>query len=64
MRIRNIVSSLDSLLLLLLNIGLSELDELLTFCVHPRVVFITIFVANHTFDVWPSCIQEDTSYIF
>jgi hypothetical protein len=37
--IRNIISGLDSLLLLLLDIGLGELDELLTFCVHSRVVF-------------------------
>jgi hypothetical protein len=37
-RIRNIVSGLDSLLLLLLDIGLGELNEFLTLCVYPRVV--------------------------
>jgi hypothetical protein len=63
-RIRNIVSGLDALLLLLLDIGLGELDKFLTFCVHPRVVLLTISVANPTLDVWPSCIQEDTPYIF
>jgi hypothetical protein len=37
-RIRSIVSGIDTLLLLLLDIGLGELDEFLTFSVHPRVV--------------------------
>jgi hypothetical protein len=64
MRIRNIASGLDSLLLLLLDIFLDELDEFLTICIHPRVVLVTIFVPNPTFDMWPSCIQEDTPYIF
>jgi hypothetical protein len=41
-RIRGIVSGLDTLLLLLLDIGLGELDELLTFSVHPRVVLIIL----------------------
>jgi hypothetical protein len=50
-RIRSIVSGLDILLLLLLDICLGELDELLTLCVHPRVVFVTIFVSNFTLDV-------------
>jgi hypothetical protein len=50
-RIRSIVSGLDTLLLLLLNIGLSELDEFLTLCVHPRVVLVTIFVSNSTLDM-------------
>jgi hypothetical protein len=59
-----IVSGLDALLLLLLNIGLGEHDEFLTFCVHPRVVLVTIFVNNSALDVWPSCIQEDTPCIF
>jgi hypothetical protein len=45
-RIRDIVSGLDTLLLLLLDIGLGELDEFLIFSVHPRVVLITIFIAN------------------
>jgi hypothetical protein len=63
-RIRGIVSGLDTLLLLLLDIGLGELDELLTFSVHPRVVLITIFIANSFFDMWPPCIQEDTLCIF
>jgi hypothetical protein len=34
-RIRSIVSGLDALLLLLLDIGFGELDELLSFCIHP-----------------------------
>jgi hypothetical protein len=63
-RIRDIVGGLDTLLLLLLDIGLGELDEFLTFSVHPRVVLITIFVVNFTLDMWPHCIQEDTPYIF
>jgi hypothetical protein len=48
-RIRSMVSGLDVLLLLLLDIGFGELDEFLTSCVHPRVVLVTIFVANSTF---------------
>jgi hypothetical protein len=63
-RIRDIVSGLHTLLLFLLDISLGELDEFLTFSVHPRVVLVTIFVANPTLDVWPFCIQEDTPYIF
>jgi hypothetical protein len=63
-RIRGIVSSLDTLLLLLLDIGLGELDEFLSFSVHPRIVLITIFVANSILDMWPPCIQEDTPCIF
>jgi hypothetical protein len=55
-RTRGIVSGLDTLLLLLLDIGLGKLDELLTFSVHPRVVVIIIFVANSTLDMWPNCI--------
>jgi hypothetical protein len=50
-RIRGIVSGLDILLLLLLDIGLVELDEFLIFSVHPRVVLITIFVTNFTLDM-------------
>jgi hypothetical protein len=34
-RIRSIVSGLDALLLLLLDIGFDKLDEFLTFYVHP-----------------------------
>jgi hypothetical protein len=63
-RIRDIVSDLDILLLLLLDIGLGKLDELLIFSVHLRVVLITIFVANFTLDMWPPYIQEDTPCIF
>jgi hypothetical protein len=63
-RISDIVSGLDTLLLLLLDIGLGELDKFLAFSVHPRVVLITIFVANSTLDMWPPCIQEDTPCIF
>jgi hypothetical protein len=33
--IRGIVSGLDVLVILLLDIGFGELDEFLTFCVHP-----------------------------
>jgi hypothetical protein len=47
-RIRDIVSGLNTLLLLLLDIGLSELDEFLTFSVHPKVVLIIIFITNFT----------------
>jgi hypothetical protein len=63
-RIRGIVSDLDTLLLLLLYIGLGELDEFLTFSVHTRVVLITIFVANSILDMWHPCIQKDTPCIF
>jgi hypothetical protein len=63
-RMRNIVSNLGALLLLLLDIGLGELDEFLTFSAHPSVVLVTIFIGNSTLDMWPPCIQEDTSYIF
>jgi hypothetical protein len=50
-RIRIIVSDLDILLLFLLNIDLTELDEFLTFSVYHRVVLVNIFVANYTFDM-------------
>jgi hypothetical protein len=63
-RIRSIVSDLDTLLLLLLDIGFGELDEFLIFSFHPRVVLIIIFVANSTLDMWSTYIQEDTPYIF
>jgi hypothetical protein len=63
-RMRNIVSNLGALLPLLFYIGLGELDEFLTFSVHPRVVLVTIFIANSTLDMWPSCIQEDTPCTF
>jgi hypothetical protein len=46
------------------NVSLGKLDEFLTLCVYPRVVLVTIFVANSTLDMWPSCIQEDTPCIF
>jgi hypothetical protein len=49
--IRDIVSGLDALLLFLLDISLGELDEFLTFSIHPRVVFVTIFIANSTLDM-------------
>jgi hypothetical protein len=62
-RIRNIVSGLHALLLLLLDIGFGELDEFFTSCVHPRVVFRTIFVANSTLDVRYSCVHICTSCI-
>jgi hypothetical protein len=50
-RIRSIVSDLDTLLLLLLDISLGELDKFLIFSVHPRVVLITIFVVNFSLDM-------------
>jgi hypothetical protein len=50
-RIRSIVSGLDTLLLLLLDICLGELGEFLTLCVHNRVVLVTIFVSNSTLDM-------------
>jgi hypothetical protein len=42
-RIRDIVSGLDALLLLLLDISLGELDKFLTLWGYPRVVLVTIF---------------------
>jgi hypothetical protein len=63
-RIRSIVSGLDTLLLFLLDICLDKLDEFLTLCVHPTVVIVTIFVSNFTLDMWTSYIQEDNSCIF
>jgi hypothetical protein len=62
-RIRDIVSGLDALLLFLLDISLSQLDEFLTFSIYTRVVLVTIFVANFTLDMWLPCIQEDTPCI-
>jgi hypothetical protein len=62
-RIRE-VSGPDALLVLLWDNSLGELDEFLTLYVYPRVVLLTIFVANSTLDMWPSCIQEDTPCIF
>jgi hypothetical protein len=63
-RVRGIYSGLDTLLLLLLDIGLDKLDEFLTFSVHTRVVLVTIFVANFTLDMWSPYIQEDISCVF
>jgi hypothetical protein len=63
-RMRSIVINLGVLLLLLLDIGLGEHNEFLTFSVHSRVVLVTIFVANSTLDMWSPCIQEDTPCIF
>jgi hypothetical protein len=62
--IRSIVCCLDACLLLLLDVFLGELDEFLTSCVHLSVVFVIVLVTNSTLNVWPSCIQEDTSCIF
>jgi hypothetical protein len=62
-RIRNIVSNLGALLLLLLDIVLGELDEFLTFSVHPRVVLVIHLVANAILDMRHSCIQVCTSCI-
>jgi hypothetical protein len=55
-RIGGVVNGLDTLLLLLLDIDLVELYEFLTFSVYPRVVLITIFVANSTLDMSPPCV--------
>jgi hypothetical protein len=62
-RIRNIVSGLDALLLLLWVIGLGELDELLTFCVHPSVMLVPGLVADSTLDVRFSHVHISTSCI-
>jgi hypothetical protein len=62
-RMRNIISNLGALLLLLLNISLGELDEFLTFSFHPRVMFVTHLVANVILDMRHSCIQVCTSCI-
>jgi hypothetical protein len=50
-RIRDIVSGLDTLLLLLLDISPGELDEFLTFFVYPRVMIVIIFIVNSTLDM-------------
>jgi hypothetical protein len=62
-RIRNIVSGLDALLLLLLGIGLGEPDEFLTFCVHPSVMLVIGLITNSTLDVRSSHIHICTSFI-
>jgi hypothetical protein len=63
-RMRNIVSNLGALLLLLLDIRLAELDEFLTFSVHPSVVLVTHLVVNVILDMRHSCIQVCTFCIF
>jgi hypothetical protein len=63
MRVRNIVSGLDAFLMLLLNIGLDELDEFLTFCVHPNVKLVTGLITNSTLDVRSFHIHICTSCI-
>jgi hypothetical protein len=63
MRVRNFFSGLDALFLLLLDIGLGELDEFLTFFVHPSVMLVTGLVANSTLDVRSSHIHMCTSRI-
>jgi ABC-type microcin C transport system permease subunit YejB len=63
MRVRNIFSDLDALLLLLFHIGLGELVEFLIFCVHPSVMLVTGLVANSTLDVRSSHIHICTSCI-
>jgi hypothetical protein len=60
----NIVSNLGALLLLLLDIGLGELDEFLTFSVHPGVVLVIHLIANVILDMRHCCIQVCTSCIF
>jgi hypothetical protein len=51
------------LLLLMVDIGLGELDEFLTFSVHPIVVLVSHLVANVILDMRHSCIQVCTSCI-
>jgi hypothetical protein len=63
LRMRNIISNLGALFLLLLDIDLGEFDEVLTFSVHHRVVFIPHLVANAILDMRHSCIQVCTSFI-
>jgi hypothetical protein len=63
-RERSIVSSLDCLLLVLLDVGFGELDKLLSICVHPSIILVTGLVANFTLDRWPPCVQVVTSCIF
>jgi hypothetical protein len=62
-RMRNIVSNLGVLILLLLDIGLGELDEFLTFSIHPSVVLVTHLIVNVILDMRHSCIQVCTSCI-
>jgi hypothetical protein len=62
-RIRNIVSYLDALLLLLLDISLGKLDEFLTFCIHPSVMLVTGLVADSTLDVRSSHAHICTSCV-
>jgi hypothetical protein len=52
-RERSIVSCLDFLLLVLGHVGFGELDEFVTFYVHPLIVLIIGFVANPTLDMCP-----------
>jgi hypothetical protein len=62
-RMRNIISNLSALLLLLLNIDLGELDKFLTFNVHPRVMLVTHLIANVILNMRHSCIEVYTSCI-
>jgi hypothetical protein len=62
-RERSIVSCLDGLPLVLGYVGLSDLDEFLTPCVHSGIVLFIGFVANPTFDLLPLCIQVGTHCI-
>jgi hypothetical protein len=62
-KVRNFVSGLDALLLLLLDIALGELDEFLNFCIHPSVMLVTGLVANSILDVRYSHIHICTSCI-
>jgi hypothetical protein len=62
--IRDMVSIVDSLLLVFVWVALCELDELFIIWVHSQIVIVTIFVTNAIFDVWPPYIQEHASYIF
>jgi hypothetical protein len=63
MRVRNIISGIDALLLLLLYIGIGELDEFFIFCVHPSVMLVTGLVTNSTLDVRSSHIHICNSCI-
>jgi hypothetical protein len=62
-RMRNNVSNLGALLLLLLDIGLDEFDVFLIFSVHPSVVLVTHLVVNVILDMRHFCIQVCISCI-
>jgi hypothetical protein len=62
--IRNAVSVIEALLLFMVWVSLSELDELFAIWVHSWIILVTALVANAIFDMWRPWIQEYTSCIF